>query len=67
MLLIYGDEDPYFREGECRKVQSKYPGLETIKIDWAGHMPHLEKPMEVNQAIHSFFRGVDDFKFSMYQ
>jgi len=67
MLLIYGDEDPYFRDAQCRKLQSKLPGLETIKIEWAGHMPHLEKPLEVNHAIHSFFRGVDGFRFSMYQ
>lgn len=67
MLLIYGDADPYFRQPQCQKFQSNVPGLETIKIDWAGHMPQLEKPLEVNHAIHSFFRGVDEFKFSEYQ
>jgi pimeloyl-ACP methyl ester carboxylesterase len=67
LLLIYGEEDPYFRESQCQKLKSQMPGIETIKIEWAGHMPQLEKPLEVNHAIHSFFRGVDGFKFSMYQ
>ena len=66
ILLIYGDVDPYFRENQCKKFQSKVPGIETIKVPWAGHMPQLEKPLEVNHAIHSFLRGVDGFKFSEY-
>jgi pimeloyl-ACP methyl ester carboxylesterase len=67
MLLIYGEKDPYFREAQCRKIQSRLPGLETVRIEWAGHMPHLEKPLEVNHAIHSFFSGADEFMFSWYQ
>lgn len=67
ILLIYGDEDPYFRTQECQKIHSKLPGLQTVRIEWAGHMPHFEKPLEVNHAIHSFFRGVDEFRFSTYQ
>jgi pimeloyl-ACP methyl ester carboxylesterase len=67
MLLIYGEEDPYFRESQYQKLQALAPGIQTVKVEWAGHMPHLEKPLEVNHAIHSFFRGVDGFKFSLYQ
>jgi pimeloyl-ACP methyl ester carboxylesterase len=67
LLLIYGEKDPYFRESECQKLKSIAPGIETIKVEWAGHMPQLEKPLEVNHAIHSFLRGVDGFKFSLYQ
>lgn len=64
MLLIYGDEDPYFRDSQCKKLQTRVPGLETVKVQWAGHMPQLEKPLEVNHAIHAFIRGVDEFRFS---
>jgi pimeloyl-ACP methyl ester carboxylesterase len=67
IMLIYGDADPYFRDSQCKKLQSKVPGIETLKVDWAGHMPQLEKPTEVNHAIHSFFKGVDAFKFSGLQ
>lgn len=55
LLLIYGDNDPYFREGQKDSFKARLPSLEIAKIQDAGHMPNYEKPDEVNRLIHGFF------------
>ena len=54
ILLLYGEHDPYFPSGNVDVYTSHYPSLQHHAIEGAGHMPHLEKPAEVNSLIHSF-------------
>jgi pimeloyl-ACP methyl ester carboxylesterase len=55
VLLLYGEHDPYFPLNNIEVYQGHYPSLRHQMIRDAGHMPHLEKPLEVNNAIDSFF------------
>lgn len=54
LLLIYGANDPYFREGQRESFQARLPSMQTARINDAGHMPNYEKPEEVNDLIHRF-------------
>lgn len=54
LLLIYGDKDPYFRNGQKESFKSRLPSMKTAKIQNAGHMPNYEQPEEVNQLIFDF-------------
>lgn len=54
ILLIYGEKDPYFSADQAAKLKSLHPGLKTISIAEAGHMPHFEKPESVNQLLLDF-------------
>lgn len=54
VLLIYGNQDPYFNENHGARYREKIRGIKIIKVDSAGHMPHYEKPQLVNDIIYSF-------------
>ena len=56
MLLIYGAKDPYFSAEIAEVYKRHYPTLKTTVIEEAGHMPHLERPEEVNPVIASFLK-----------
>ncbi|MBX2898325.1 MAG: alpha/beta hydrolase [Cyclobacteriaceae bacterium] len=51
ILLIYGNQDPYFPEANVQKFLKRYPTLQAHEIYGAGHMPQLERPKEVNELI----------------
>ncbi|HTH54641.1 MAG TPA: alpha/beta hydrolase [Cyclobacteriaceae bacterium] len=57
MLLVYGAQDPYFNRRDCVHYQKQIPFIQVVKIDSAGHMPHYEKPDQVNKVIYSFLSG----------
>lgn len=54
VLLIYGANDPYFNRDILGLYSASYPTLASEEIQAAGHMPHLEKPEEVNLLINQF-------------
>lgn len=54
VMLIYGEKDPYFPAGNLVVYKEEYPTLRTIEIEQTGHMPHYEKPEEVNAWIEQF-------------
>lgn len=54
VLLIYGNRDPYFPVGNVQVFQNTYPSLKVVELFDAGHMPHLERPDEVNMIMLDF-------------
>ncbi len=54
VLLIYGNRDPYFPIGNIQIFQQVYPSLQVVEIYDAGHMPHLERPNELNMIMLDF-------------
>ncbi|HEY9007936.1 alpha/beta fold hydrolase [Ohtaekwangia sp.] len=57
VLLLYGEKDPYFPSGNIALYQSLYPSIQHHAIANAGHMPHFERPAEVNPVIYTFLNG----------
>ncbi|MEZ4945848.1 MAG: alpha/beta hydrolase [Cyclobacteriaceae bacterium] len=56
LLLIYGANDPYFPAANAEKFKALYASLKVKEVANAGHMPHLEKPLEVNNLILDFLQ-----------
>jgi pimeloyl-ACP methyl ester carboxylesterase len=54
VLLIYGAQDPYFNSNHAKRYRSKIPSIQIIEVKDSGHMPHYEKPNEVNSLLYSF-------------
>lgn len=54
VLLLYGANDPYFSRGILDLFNQVYPTLSAAEIPEAGHMPHYEKPEEVNLMLNEF-------------
>lgn len=54
VMLIYGNRDPYFPIANVDLFLSTYPSLQIREIYDAGHMPHLERPNEINQIMLDF-------------
>lgn len=54
ILLIYGNQDPYFNENHCILYRQKFGDIKITRVDSAGHMPHYERPHVVNEIIYSF-------------
>lgn len=57
IMLIYGSEDPYFPEGNVPHFLTLYPSLQVHEIFGAGHMPHMERPQEINEIILTHLLG----------
>lgn len=57
LLLCWGEEDPWIRSAAADKIQALYPAAQRVSID-AGHCPHDEAPVAVNQAIKSFIQSL---------
>ena len=55
MLIIYADRDPFIPK--IHLYEEVYPSLKSVLIHEAGHMPHYEKPEEVNPVIGDFLRN----------
>lgn len=58
LLLIYGDDDPYFREGQKESFIARLPSMHVAEVEDAGHMPNYEQPDEVNQLVYNFIKGI---------
>ena len=56
LMLIYGDADPYFNEKQNERYQSHGPAMKIVKVKASGHMPNMEQPGLVNQAIYDFLQ-----------
>ncbi len=54
LMVIYGNQDPYFGKGQKKFFQQLYPSLNMVQIDQAGHMPQYEQPALVNEIIYKF-------------
>ncbi len=56
-LLIWGTPDPYLLEVNCRLVDAFCDNLALMKLEDAGHAPHLTCPDKVAQGISHFLSG----------
>ena len=57
MLLIYGQQDPYFPKKGIEIYSKAAPKMSYIGIPQTGHMPHYEKPEKVNKEINNFLNA----------
>lgn len=59
-LIIRGNSDPFVTEDLLHaSVLPRFDHAETIGIDEAGHLPHLEKPADVARIVGNFVRSLD--------
>lgn len=54
LMVIYGGQDPYFNTGQVNLFHSQAPLVQLMRVDSAGHLPHYEKPDQVNELIQAF-------------
>ena len=65
ILIIWGKEDPWLPVEGANKFEEAFPGCEVRLIDNAGHLPHVEAPEIVNNAITEVFtskKGIVEFE-----
>ncbi len=56
-LLIWGDSDVRSPLSVARQFQETIPASQLVVIEGAGHMSHLERPDQVNDALRDFCRA----------
>lgn len=56
-LVISGEQDALIPVEEARKMANAIPGARTTIIRDAGHLPPIEQPDQVNQALIELFEG----------
>jgi pyruvate dehydrogenase E2 component (dihydrolipoamide acetyltransferase) len=54
--VIVGENDRILPSGHAASLP---PAVKVIRLQGAGHLPHMEKSGEVNEAIRAFIKGVD--------
>ena len=58
-FLIWGTEDKSVSYEAIVKLMEVMPEIDTLFVDEAGHIPHVEKPEIVNPALIQFFDSVE--------
>jgi len=58
MLLIWGQNDRVVRPVLAAKFAAYNPNVQLLTLEGAGHCPHDESPLEVNQAILEWIEKV---------
>jgi len=56
-LLVWGDSDVRSPLSVARQFQETIPATQLVVIEGAGHMSHLERPDQVNDALREFCRA----------
>jgi pimeloyl-ACP methyl ester carboxylesterase len=59
VLLVWGWEDKTIGNDQVSALQDLLPEMEITLVEGAGHLPHYEKPTEVNAALIEFFQRLD--------
>jgi 3-oxoadipate enol-lactonase len=57
-LVIVGDKDPIISKDTAKCMAGSIPQGRLVVIPEAAHLPQLEKPQEVNQAIREYLKSV---------
>ncbi|WP_218004390.1 alpha/beta fold hydrolase [Microtetraspora niveoalba] len=56
-LVVGGGHDlPYFRR-TARHIAATMPNARLVELEWAGHLPNLERPEETTRIIVDFLTG----------
>ena len=56
-LLIWGELDARSPLTVARQLEAAIPDADLVIIEGAGHVSHLERPEQVNDAIREFCRS----------
>lgn len=56
-LLVWGKQDATVPFELSDSVRTRVPGIRVVPVDSAGHLPHMEKPDEVHEALLEFLRA----------
>ena len=54
VLLVWGREDRVIPIAQAEVIRASIPSLEFVRVDSAGHLPHLEQAAVVNAAVLAF-------------
>jgi len=57
VLVVGGDDDALISVAETRRLAERIPGARTMIVSGAGHVPPIEQPDQVNQALIELFEG----------
>eukprot|EP01041_Mallomonas_annulata_P000802 gene802-1561_t len=60
LLLLWGEKDPWIRPQAADRIQAMFPAAIRVSVD-AGHCPHDESPVAVNEAIRNFMKPTVTF------
>lgn len=56
VLILWGEKDGWLSDAHWKRLQNRLRRVKVIKIPECGHLPHLEKPKEVAEAIIPFLQ-----------
>jgi pimeloyl-ACP methyl ester carboxylesterase len=56
-LVIRGGKSNYVNANDLEELKSRYPKMEVVTIEDAGHWVHAEKPKEFLEAVLAFIKG----------
>ncbi len=55
VLILWGKEDGWLSDAHWKRLHEGLPESKVISIDSCGHLPQIEKPGEVSEALTAFF------------
>jgi 3-oxoadipate enol-lactonase len=55
-LVLTGAADTMIDPAASRAMAEAIPGAELVVVEGAGHLPQIERPVEVNRALEAFLR-----------
>jgi HEAT repeat protein len=55
-LVVWGAKDPWFPSAGLAELSQDLPGAQTLLVEKAGHLPHVERPDLVAAALVKAFR-----------
>jgi pimeloyl-ACP methyl ester carboxylesterase len=53
-LVVAGGHDLEWFQQTARHLAERLPRAELVVLDWAGHLPSLERPDEVSRLVGDF-------------
>ncbi len=59
-LLIWGEKDRSISKDAIVELMQVMPGIEYLFVEKAGHLPHYEKPDQVNPVLINFLQSHSD-------
>jgi len=57
VLIIWGEKDGWLSDAHWERLQDRLQNGKVVKIPGCGHLPHLENPKEVSEAVIQFLRN----------
>lgn len=54
VLILWGKEDHWLSSAHCKRLETRLPKVKVMILPECGHLPQIEKPKEVAQALIPF-------------